>query len=166
MNEYRLTRRARACMGCERLFEEGEAIVSAVFSGDEGFSRRDVCERCFEGAEGAFSHWRSRQPADQREAHRLDLDLAREFLCKLVEQADPERRGLIYTLTLLLSRKRRVKITSTRRTAEGETLSVLVPRAESDDVEVEVAVPGLSDEDVTALQAELAELFGFGTESG
>jgi hypothetical protein len=161
MNEYRLTRRARACMGCERTFEEGEAIVSAVFAGDEGFSRRDVCESCFSGAPEAFSHWRSRQPADQREAHRLDLDLAREFLCRLVEQADPERRGLVYTLTLLLSRKRRVKIGAGRGTDEGEVLSVRIPRADSDDFEVDVAVPELSEADVAALQAELAVLFGF-----
>ena len=59
-------------------------------------------------------------------------------------------------LTLLLSRKRRVKVLETK----GDRLVVSVPGDEEDAV-VEIAVPTIDAEAAETIQRQLAELFGF-----
>jgi len=166
VNEFRLQKRSAACGKCERPFEAGATIVSLIRElGDEGFERTDLCEACSaDAAAGAYSVWRAQQPAPPEDPHRLDFDLALEFFDRLVREADPAREGLVYTLTLLLSRKRRVKIRETRRVKDGEILSVVLPRAEEDET-VSVRAPRLTNEDVDRLQGDLARLFGFAPEA-
>ena len=161
MTEYRFSRRARACESCERSFDGGDEIFSAIFRGEEGFERSDLCETCFgERPEGAFSHWKSRHPPPPAEAAKLDFNLAKDFLQKLIHEADPGQEGLAYTLTLLLSRKRRVKIKETR----GDRIAVVIPQAAEEDLDVEIRAPRLSDEDIDRLQERIAQLFGFASE--
>jgi len=167
MADYKLQRRAAACMVCDAPFADGATIVSAIYeeeSASGSFVRRDECERCFESAQGAYSHWRSRQPPAPEEKGRLDYDLALDFLNRLLRDADPQREGLVYALTLLLSRKRRVKLRGVRKLPEGERLSVLVPGEEEDRM-VQVRAPALDPETVGAIQDQLARLFGFASKS-
>lgn len=163
MNEYKIRKRAPACMESGRPFEPGDVIVSAIYPDpeSEGFVRKDVLEQEFVHDGSAFSFWKTvheEEPSDER---RVDFDLALSFLDRLIREADPAREGLVYTLTLLLSRKRRVKIKETRRLPDGELLTVLVPGAEEDQL-VQVRAPTLDDEQVENLQSQLAELFDFG----
>jgi len=159
--EYRFGTRSRECMITGRPFAPGETIVTVIETDPLlGFVRRDVCEEAFAGADGAFSHWRSRQPENREDEQKLDFDLAREFLEKLIIEADPEREALTYVLTLLLARKRRVKIQATRSLPEGDLLTVVL-RGQEEDREVQVRAPHLDEERIGALQAELARLFGF-----
>ncbi len=156
--EYRLPKRAGACMACEAAFAEGAVIVSAISQEGEAFQRRDLCEACFGQGGGFYSSWRSRQPRNEEERIRLDLDLAGEFLRRLVREADPARAPLLYLLTLLLARKRRVKIEGTYREGGTERLRVLV-RGEEEDESLEVAVPELGEAETAAVQTELSALF-------
>ncbi|MHC4817022.1 MAG: hypothetical protein ACYTF8_03025 [Planctomycetota bacterium] len=162
MAEYKIGKRARVCCVCGEAFAPGDAIVSAIYRGPDGeFERRDMRETHFDPAtEEPFCHWRSTEPEPAEPAHRLDYDLALSFFDRLLHEADPARDGLVYTLALLLSRKRRVKIRESRRLPEGDLLKVLVRRPEEDD-EVSVRAPRLSDDDVDGLQAELEKLFDF-----
>jgi hypothetical protein len=165
MNEYKIRKRAPECMASGRPFEAGDVIVSAIYPDpeSEGFVRRDVLEEEFVQDGSAFSYWKTVHEVAPKEDRRVDLDLALSFLDRLIREADPAREGLVYTLTLLLSRKRRVKIKETRRLPEGELLTVLVPGAEDDQL-VQVRAPTLDDEQVAKLQSQLAELFDFGDE--
>ena len=159
----KLDRRAGACLECAKEFAGGDTIVSAVFraEGQEEFVRRDLCSACFEAAEAEpFSVWRGTHPPPVEDQHRVDFDLALRFLAKLVEEPEEGREGLVYVLALLLSRKRRIKVLETRRTAGGETLVVSVPGDEEDAV-VEIEAPTITPEAVDRVQAQLAELFGF-----
>lgn len=161
MAEYRISSRAKVCAATGEPFEEGQVIVTAIYEDpEEGFIRRDYSEQGFSGAGGAFSHWRTRVPVTPDEGRTLDLDLALNFLERLIEHADPEREGLAYTLVLLLSRKRRVKIKMSRPLPDGERITVVVPGPEEDH-EITMHAPRLGADDVTRIQAELAELFGF-----
>jgi hypothetical protein len=159
----KLDRRSGACHACDRQFTGGETIVSAIFraEGDEAFSRRDLCAECFEKSEvEPYSVWRGTQPLPVEEKHRVDFDLARRFLSRLIADAEEGREGLVYVLVLLLGRKRRVKVLETRRGPTGERLVVSVPGDEEDAV-VEVAAPTITAESAERIQAQLAELFGF-----
>ena len=156
---YKLQRRARECMGCERPFDPDATIVSAIYESGEAFVRRDLCEECFENAAGSYSHWRTRQPPPPEPRHTIDFDLALSFLERLIAEADPRRAGLVYVLTLLLSRKRRISIRQTQRLPEGELLTIVFPGPE-DDITAQVRGPRLTAEDVTGLQAALSRLLG------
>lgn len=162
MNDFRIRKRAPACEACARPFDAGALVVSVIRElGDQGFQRRDLCEACAEGGtDGAFSVWRARQPPPPEDPHRIDFDLALQFLDRLVAEADPAREGLVYTLTLLLARKRRVRIRESRPVKDGEILQVVLPRPEEDEI-VTVRAPQLGRDDVDRLQRELAALFGF-----
>ncbi len=159
MNEYKLQRRASACMACARPYADAEWIVSAIHPDGEGFLRRDLCETCFDGAGEAHSHWRARQPIAPEERRRLDFDLAMSFFHRLVREADPAREAIAYLLALLLSRKRRVKIRQSRQLPEGELLTVLVPGDEEEQT-ILLRAPRLSAADVEPLQAEIEQLLG------
>jgi len=159
--EYRIARRARACMKCERPFAEGALIVSEIRPEGEGFLRRDLCEACFDRASDAYSHWRARQPRTDAEREILDLDLAGEFLGRLAKENDPARAPLAYMLALLLARKRRVKL---EPTAPGESAGIqrVILRGDESDETLELPVPVLGEPETLAVQAELQRLFGGG----
>lgn len=159
MDEYKFSRRSPVCMESGDEFREGDVIVSAIYPSPEGFVRRDVREDHFADEAKAFSFWRTRMPKNEEEEQKLDLDLALAFLRRLLDEADPAREGLAYVLTLLLSRKRRVKLRETRPLPDGEILTVTMPGPEDDET-VKVRAPRLTDEDVAGLQAELDRLFG------
>ena len=161
MADYKIRKRATECEVSGKVFEPGDVIVSAIYEDGEEFVRKDMTEECFAKEEHAsFCFWRSRHPEPPAPQQRLDYDLAQTFFDRLVREADPAREGLVYTLTLLLSRKRRVKIKETRRLPEGDLLGVVVPRPEEDEL-VQVRAPHLTSDEVDDLQTELATLFGF-----
>ena len=161
MNEFKLARRAPVCAVSGKHFEPNDTIVSVIHEEPQGFVRRDVREEHLAAIAGTpFCVFRTKQPPPPAPARRVDYDLAQEFLDRLLREADPAREPLLYALTLLLSRKRRVKILATRRLPEGDLLDVLIPRAE-DDERVNVRAPRLSPEQEAELQRELARLFNF-----
>ena len=160
MAEYKISGRAKECAASGTPFEEGQIVVSAIYLEDEGFLRRDYAESAFPGPENVFSSWRYTIPVSVEEEHKLDFELASQFLEKLIRHADPAQEGLVYVLTLLLSRKRRVKIVKTAALPEGEMLTVRI-RGPEEDVDVSVRAPRMTAEDVDRLQVQVAELFGF-----
>jgi hypothetical protein len=161
VNEFRIARRAPVCAVSGRPFEPGDTIVSVIHEEPQGFVRRDVREEHLASIAGQpFCVFRTKQPAPPPPAKRIDYELAQQFLDRLLREALPEREPLVYALTLLLSRKRRVKIVATRHLPEGDLLEVSIPRAEEDE-RVSVRAPRLSPEQETSLQQELARLFHF-----
>lgn len=164
MNEFKIGRRSTTCGVSGRAFEPGDVIVSVILEEPDGFVRHDVLEEFADKVEGEpFCVFRTRQPEPPAPPHRLDYDFAQQFLDRLLHEADPAREPLVYALTLLLARKRRVKILETRKLPEGDLLSVAIPRAEEPEI-VQVRAPRLSEEQEAALQAELAGLFDLGGE--
>jgi hypothetical protein len=161
VSEYKITRRAHVCAVSGKPFEPGDTIVSVIHEEPQGFVRRDVREEHLGTLAGEpFCIFRTEQPPPPPPARRIDYELAQEFLDRLLREADPVREPLVYALTLLLSRKRRVKILKTNRLPEGDLLDVLIPRAEEDE-RVNVRAPRLSPEEESVLQQELARLFNF-----
>jgi hypothetical protein len=164
------------------VFAPGDEFVSAIYeagaAGPDGsdpcdaddevrsFERLDTCPSCFEKVERpAFSRWLTRLPLDAAKQPLLDLDMARDFLVRLCREANPERRGLIYVLALLLLRKRRVKLEGQRTVTEGEATTTLmdltVKTGEADEVEaITVPVCELSEEETAEIERELGRLFG------
>jgi hypothetical protein len=164
VTEFRITRRAPVCAVSGKPFEPGDTIVSVIHEEPQGFVRRDVREEHLGEIQGEpFCVFRTKQPPPPPPAKRIDYELAQQFLDRLLKDADPVREPLVYALTLLLARKRRVRITETRRLPECDLLVVRIPRAEEDEI-VQVRAPRLTPEEEAALQREIAKLFHFDVE--
>jgi hypothetical protein len=161
VNEFRISRRAHTCAVSGKPFEPGDTIVSVIHEELKGFVRRDVREEHLASIPGQpFCTFRTKQPPPPPPAKGIDYELAKEFLDRLLREADPAREPIVYALVLLLARKRRVKIVETKRLPEGELLKVALPRAEEDEI-VQIRAPRLTPEQEGELQRELARLFNF-----
>lgn len=143
-----------------------ESEVVTVLLGDEdevaedkvrgvGFVRRDYLASEVTDAliEGAFCTWRTQTPpADPAAEKRLDLDMARQFLERLLAQKDPARDAVCMTLALLLIRKRRLNL-------EGEVDGALKCRWPRDKALFSIPAPDVTEADAEALQQDLMKLF-------
>jgi len=166
--------RGEGCGACQGDFAPGSVVVSALFEavptgGDEfddeaapPFSRTDFCTTCFEGDADTgtpFSWWRFVVPAPEEKKATFDLGVAREFLQRLLGQNDPDRASLRYLLTLLLMRKRIVKVTEQFSDERGDVMSIRFPPG--DDL-FEVVCCELSEEETDSLREQLGALFELG----
>ena len=174
MSKFRIGRKGAGCGVCAREFAPGDEFISAIYeassetvdpAGEDEvltFERLDTCPGCFEQVEKpAFSHWLTSFPEDEAAKPLLDLGMARDFLVRLCREGNPERQGLVYILTLLLLRKRRVKLVTERVEGEVTVMDLTVKTGDCDEVE-EIAVPvcELSEEETTEIESELGRLFG------
>ena len=153
---------------------------------DVPFARRDQCAACFDGdavASGAsedggetldgdaagvvvpgelrppFSWWRSEVPQPEDKKAAFDLSVAREFLVRLLGQDDPERASLRYLLTLLLMRKRIVRVVEQFTDERGEIMSVRIP---PDETVHEVLCPEIDEAETLSLRDQISNLFDLG----
>jgi hypothetical protein len=139
-------------------------MVSALFGADEevgedrvrgtGLVRKDflVEEATPEALAGSCCTWRSRAPAEEPRAPRLDLQAAGELLDRLLLEASPARAGACLVLALMLLRKRRLALVAER----GGTLVVRRPKEETT---FEVPAPTLTEAEQVELEQEIARLF-------
>lgn len=140
-------------------------IVTALFGEEEergedkvrgsGFVRRDYLadEATEERLAGAFCVWHTRTPPEKPAAQRpLDLAMAREFLQRLLEEANPERAPVGLALSLLLMRKRRLRLV---RQGDG-WLEACWP---GEKTPVRIPAPELTEADTEALEQEIQRLF-------
>jgi hypothetical protein len=165
MTVWKLPRLGRVSSVTGEPFPADAPVVTALFGEEEeagedkvrgtGFSRRDFLEEeaTPERLEGAYCSWRTRTPSEQPDdARRLDLDMAREFLERLREEDDAQRRPVALALALILVRKRRLRLVAER----GEELEVAWPREKAT---FRVPAPELTEADAEALEQELQRLF-------
>ena len=140
-------------------------VVTALFGDDEeigedrvrgaGFIRKDFLaeEATDERLAGAYCVWRTRTAsAKPEEERRMDLDMARQFLERLLAENRGERDAVCMTLALLLARKRRVNLV-------GQKTGVLVCRWPRESETFEVPAPEVTEADAEHLQQEILRLF-------
>ncbi|MEN8148829.1 MAG: hypothetical protein ABFS86_03340 [Planctomycetota bacterium] len=166
MSDWKIARKGTACAACEKVFVPGETFVSAIWLDEAAqFFRRDLHPACFDAVEEeAYSRWVTAIPLKKDKKPPLDLGLAKEFLLRLVKEADPERHKVALVLALLLLRKRRLKLVGERGTDEGRVMDLVIP-AKSGDMEVPLPAPDLDDSEADEITAELGRLFGLGDDA-
>ena len=170
MSDWRIARKGTACGVCKRAFPAEETFVSVIFENQpsedpeerpaDAFERLDACPACFETVERApFSRWTTKIPDDAARQPILDLGMARDFLVRLAREGNPERENLMFILSLLLLRKRKVKLTGRRVEDETDLMDLVV---KTEDGEEEITVPSrtLSEDETKDLEEELGRLFG------
>ncbi|NOT31043.1 MAG: hypothetical protein HOP15_11395 [Planctomycetes bacterium] len=165
MSDWRIHRREARCTQCERVFQEGETFFSLIFFEGDRLRREDRCPACFEEprAVGDLFFWRTRHQADRRARFAVDFEAIEELFLSLEGRREERLRELRYLLSLLLLRKKRLKLVGVRRNEGSETLCLRRPRRTE---EFEVQVFELDSERAQALKAELARVFdGAGVEA-
>jgi hypothetical protein len=160
MADWKIHSKNENCTRCERPFEEEEVLYSLLRFSEEGLSREDRCGECFrEEAEGdpdAPIWWRTRRRIESGRRFAVDFE-AVEGLFGALEGREEERlRELRYLLSLLLMRKRRLKLVRVRRLADGEVMVVRRPRRKE---ALEVEVFDLTAERAGELRGQLEGLF-------
>lgn len=160
--DFRIGRRGGGCSACTRALGAGERASSALYrtsGGETSFERRDFCAACFEepAKRGEpFSWWTAVVPEVQEKKALFDTGVAKEFLLRLFQENAPERASLRYLLTLLLMRKKLVKVNDQFVRDGVEVMIAVVP---PDETAYEVPCLELDEAETTKLREELGRLF-------
>ncbi|MDJ0973599.1 MAG: hypothetical protein QNJ98_04000 [Planctomycetota bacterium] len=165
MAVWKVQRLARVSALTGEAFPPDTEIVTALFGEEEevgedrvkgsGFVRKDflAAEATDELLADAYCVWRTRTaPPNPEDERRLDLDMARAFLERLLEEKNPERDAVCMTLALLLIRKRRLNL-------EGQDETALRCRWPREKATFKVPAPVVTEADAEQLQQELTRLF-------
>ena len=162
-DDFRIGRRATVCGACGAALAPGARASSALYRAAPGaetsFVRRDFCGACFDdaGKRGEpFSWWTALVPQPVEKKAVFDVGVAREFLLRLFREDAPERASLRYLLTLLLLRKKGVKV-GDQFVRDG--VDVMVVSVPPDEAVFEVACLEIDEVEATRLRDELGRLF-------
>ena len=155
--EYRIGNPERQCLVCGKEIAEGDAFYSAIFEGDESFTRRDYCAGCWaDPPEACYSFWRTRIAPKKEDARKkIDADVVLGFFDQLEEKDSDLDLNFRYVLGLLLMRKRVLKFDDIAREASGE---FLVLRRPGEQKRHHVRVRSLADEEIRELTEEVGRL--------
>lgn len=157
--DWNITRSERRCEPCEKIFEEGDPYVSALFDRDAAFVRKDYCTDCWDALEdrsGVFSFWRARVPgAGEDKKPMLDESVVMDFFLRLSGTDEEKRLNFRYFLALILMRKKLLKFIDVRRRDDKEYLVLKRPREEQ---EHEVYNPQLDEEQLEQVREDLSQI--------
>jgi hypothetical protein len=160
VTEYQIQPNSRRCAITGRELEPGERYFSALVEEGNQLLRRDYCQEAWTGPpSGAFSFWTGRVPPPLENARpRFDDDLLEECFHRLAAQTDPGRINFRYVVTLLLLRRKRLKLDQTATENGVETLTV---RSTRDGSRCEVVNPRLTEDEMRQVQDEVFQVLGW-----
>ncbi len=155
--QWRVSTSSGVCRGCQGELTEGGVFFSALLEAPAGFERVDFCPECWPEAErdGFFCFWRTRR-AQPEGKPRVDTGLMMEFFDRLEGAESEEKRVFRYVLALYLMRRKKLSLLEVSRRADTEYL-LLGRRPEGR--RVEVANPGIDEEQIRSAAVRLEELF-------
>jgi hypothetical protein len=166
--DWDIRARGAACAGCSEVFANGQAYVSALLFGGEGYTRTDFCSTCWERkpetAADAFSTWRGTYRAQpQKPGEPVKRERAESLLRSLMASEDPVRLNAIYILAVMLERKRILQEKEVRR--EGGPLVRVYEHRGTGETFL-VTDPGLRLDQLREVQQQVVDLLEGGLKAG
>jgi hypothetical protein len=160
MVEYQIQPSTRRCSMTGRDLQPGERCFSVLLDEGGKLVRKDFSPEAWQGPPaGAFSFWAGRVPSPQGKSRPpIDDDLLLDCFHRLEGQAEPGKLNFRYVLALLLMRRRRFQFHEARLQGGHE---VLVLRCGRTGARHEVINPGLSDDEMSAVQEDVFEALGW-----
>ena len=158
--DFEVQRCTRRCAETDRALKPGETICSVLVAEGAEVVRYDYCEASWQGPpDGALGWWRSRiPPVDTKRIRWAPNDVMLELFDQWSEE--PDRQDMRYVLTLLLVRRRVMRIEeSLDDPGDRSVLTVYCPRRE---VTYEVSCCEPTEARVAEIQAELGRLLQVG----
>jgi hypothetical protein len=165
MIDYHIQPSTRRCTLTGRELQPGERYYSVLVDEAGRFLRKDYSVEAWQGPPPeAFSFWMGRVAAAQG-ARRpsIDDELLMDCFVRLEGQLEPGRCNFRYVLALLLMRQRRLKFEEARH-EDGQ--EVLILRCVRKGARHTVVNPGLTEEQMAAVQDEVFQALGWSPETG
>ena len=167
MNEWNIQGRAHACQTCGKPFADRQPYHTLLFDDRNDYRRLDVCVTCWETrhrdndcvAKGFISHWQGVYEAPPPPPDPIHKDTAESLLRKLIERNDPRYAPAGYILTVMLERKRVLKVKEQLQ-REGQRVFVY-EQPKTGDL-FTIADPNLRLEELDAVQRDVASLLEHG----
>ena len=156
MVDFEIQRCSRRCAKTEHEFAPGEVFYSVLVSEGAEIVRYDYCQAAWDGPPAeAIGWWRSQMPeANARRANWAPNDVMMDYFLEV--EAQPGKEDVRYILTLLMSRRRVLRLEDSELDENGvEKMVVFCPRNETE-YHVPVVSPG--PERAKEIQDELARL--------
>ena len=156
MIDYEVQRCTRHCATTGRELLPGEEFYSTLVSEGAQVVRYDYAPEAWHGPPpGTLGWWKSHMPQKHaKKVHWAPNDVMLDLLENLEER--PDKKDMRYVLSLLLIRRRVVRLEDTEAQDDGSEISVLYcPRRETT-YRVETTMP--SEERIAEIQQELAQL--------
>jgi len=161
MSDWKIRKRKDGCSLCTHEFEEEEVFYSLLSIDPETIGREDRCVACFdqgglqEAGQGAI-YWRTRRPPEGKRRLAVDFDVVEQLFFALAEHEKERILELRYLMSLLLLRKKRLKLVRVLREGGVESMVLRRPRRTE---AIAVRVFDLSEERSLQLRQELARIF-------
>jgi hypothetical protein len=125
---WHIRSRSRACAVTERPFNDGEAIMTALFPDPEssGYLRKDFCLDAWKARtpedEKPLSFWKTiyhAPVAGEKKEDAFKKESPEELLRRLVEEDEDHTENVRYILAVMLERRKILRETDTQRTNSG-----------------------------------------------
>jgi hypothetical protein len=154
--DFHVQRCTRRCFKTGKEFQPDEIFYSTLIAEGAEVKRRDFSGDAWEGPpEGALGWWQSRLPArNPKKIGWAPNDVMLEFFLELAEKS--EKRELRYVLTLLLIRRRVMRLEETEFDSDGTEQLVVYCARQEETYRVAIASP--DSRRTEEIQNELAQL--------
>lgn len=154
--DYEIQRFTRHCAATGRELKAGETFYSALVAEGAHVVRRDFAADAWQGPpEGVLGWWKSHVPTQS--PHKVHW-APNDVMLELLEQweHDPTKADSRYVLSLLLVRRRVLRVEDTEQDESGSEISVLYCSRRETTYRVLTAMP--TDQRATEIQEELGQL--------
>src|SRR5262249_23352180 len=160
MTEYQIQANTRRCAATGRELRPGEKCYTVLLDEGGQFRREDYSLEAWQGPPAnAFGFWLGCLPRDdERQKPRVDDDLLMDCFQRLEGESEPGRVNFRYIVALLLMRRKRLRFEETRTEAGQELLLLRCVRTRALH---QVVNPGLTEEQLAAVQEEVFKVLGW-----
>ncbi len=157
MTDYQVQAPTRRCVATGRDLRPGERYHSVLRDREGKFVREDYAADAWPGPPpDIYGHWTGRVPSANDGVRRppVDDEMLVECFQRLDGAVEPAKVHFRYVVALLLMRRKRFKF-------EDAASEILTLRDTRTGDRVTVADPGLSDEQMSAVQDEVFQVLGW-----
>jgi hypothetical protein len=161
MTEYEIQGPTRVCAATGRKLKAGDRFYGVLSEDGGRFVRTDYAADAWAGPPaGAIAYWAGKVPAaDKPRKPVVNDELLLDCFARLKESTEPDGLNFRYVAALLLMRRKRFKFEDVFRDEAGH--DVLLLRDARGGTVHQVVDPRLSDEQVSAVQAEVFRVLGW-----
>ena len=156
MFDFQIQNSSPECHSSQHRFAPGEVFYSVLLTAGADVIRHDFCQNAWEGPpEGTIGWWKSTMPDDEQ--NKLNL-APKEVMLQYFEQlhATPESQDMAYVLSLLMVRKRIMRLNGSEEDEQGNELMVLSEPKSEKEYKVPVTQPTVAQ--VESLQQQLTTM--------
>jgi len=160
MTDYQIQNSTRRCAVTGQELQPGQVCYSVLLDEGGTFVRLDYSESAWQGPPpDAFSFWKGRVPATNPSRQpTFDDELLLECFHRLEGELESSKQSFRYVLALLLIRRRRLRLEKTEQEAGQEVMHLRCVRSGDRFCVVD---PGLSDDELEAVQEDVFRLLGW-----